>query len=221
MLRPWEIAPELAEDRLRLLACTVDRVRSEVLEAHEPEKGDGPWGFGCRAYERTCFALSKLADQPEHRDWFRVDAERLECTLRIGGVPIKFYRGEPTDPSPRALRGGLSASLRDLATGQISLFSQQAQASAAAGWFWLMAIETHSDGTVSRVMVLQASESGGIQNEWEIPLELPVAALAPVTSTRREGVDLPPPVVGAKNAALPFGRLNEPKAAANDVDEQQ
>lgn len=218
MLCPWEIAPELTEERLRLIACTVDRVRNGVLEAHEPDKGDGSWGFGCRAYERTCFALSKLADAEENRGWFKVEADRLECTLRVGGVPIKFYRGDPTDPNPRALRGGLIASLRDLLGGQQTLFPPDARERAASGWFWLMAIETHGDGTVSRVLVLQARESGEVQNEWEIPLELPVPAIAPVATMRREGVDLPPPKVGPKAPAVPLETNDELGTASSDVD---
>lgn len=196
---PWEVSPQLTEQRLRLIASTFDRVRDEVFEAHEPDKGDGNWGFGCRAYERTCFQLSKLSEDAAHRDWLKVEAQRLQCTLRIGDIPIKFYRGEPTDPTPRALRGGVAAALRDAARGQATMHEKFGmQPKEDSEWFWLIAIETHGNGTVSRVILIQATEAGDVRNDWEVPLESGVPAVAEVATMQREGVDLAPPMVGPK-----------------------
>jgi hypothetical protein len=196
---PWEVASELTEVRLRLIAAVFDRVRKEVAELHEPEKGDGNWGFGCRAYERTCFALSRMAKEDEYKEWLSVDVGGLVCTLRVAGIPIKFYRGDPADPSPRALRGAVNAALHDVRSGQASMFSMFERGDMPeTTLFWLLAIDTHPDLTVSRVVIFQANEYGSARNEWEIPLDETVSAVASVNAFRPEGVDLAPPVVQSK-----------------------
>lgn len=193
---PWEVEPAMTEERLGLIARKINEVRDEVFDTQEPSKGDGPWIFGCRSYGRTCFALSRMAETT-CIDWLRVEAEKLSCTLRIGGVALKFYRGESDDPTPRALRGGASVALRDATTGQGQLYAELDRTPDDA-WFWLMAIETHGDGTVSRVTVLQATEEGHVRNQWDVPLTEPVRALADVSGMQREAVELDPPVVGPK-----------------------
>ncbi|HEY0469902.1 MAG TPA: hypothetical protein VGC79_37205 [Polyangiaceae bacterium] len=156
--------------------------------------------------------MSKLSTDPAHRDWLTVQAQALECTVLIGGIPIKFYRGEPTDPTPRALRGGVTAArrnglaqaLRDRKRGQATMFELFGQQPKDDGsWFWLFAIETHEDGTMSRAVLLQATEDGDVRNDWDVPLDPSAPALADVTSMQREGVDLLPPPVGPKTVELP------------------
>jgi hypothetical protein len=197
---PWELAPELTEGRLRKLAATIERARSGALDGHDPEQGDSDWSLGCRAYSRTCGALSKLAlaEAKSATPWFTAEFEGLACLLRIGGVPIKFYHGSPNDPSQRALRG-LDAAARDALSGQTSLFSYLPSYEAREEWHWLMAVETHgAGGSVSSVVIFQATVSGSMRNPWPIPLEERIPTLAEVTDMQREGVDLPPPVVGPK-----------------------
>jgi len=213
---PWEITPAFTEQRLRLIAAVFDQVRKDLVELHEPEKGDGSWSFGCRAYERTCFALSKLAEEPANAAWLRVEFDKLACTLRIESVPVKFYRGDPDDPTPRALRGGVAAALRDVKRGQTNFFARLGEALPDDGWFWLIAIDTHMDGSVARVVVVQATESGETRDPWDVPLEGPVVAIAEVGSIQREGVDLPPPAVGPKRAASEDETSAEPEVAADD-----
>ncbi len=196
---PWQVAPALTEARLRLIAAVFDRVRNEVAQLHQPEKGDGNWGFGCRSYERTCFAFERMAEEEPYKAWMTVVRGGLECTLRVESIPIKFYRGDPADPTPRVLRGAANAALRDVRTGQASMFAMFDSGHASDdGLFWLLAIDTHPDLTVSRVVIFQADEYGSVHNEWEIPLDESVHAVANVTPIRPEGVDLPPPVVQSR-----------------------
>jgi len=217
---PWEVTPQLTGSRLQLIAAIFDKVRKDLLELHEPDKGDGGWSFGCRAYERTCFSLSKLAESAENSSWLKVEFDKLACTLRIDGVPLKFYRGAPEDPTPRALRGGVSIALRDARSGQTNLFQLFGEKQwQDDGWFWLLAIDTHGDGSVSRVVIIQATESGQTRYPWEVPLEAQVAAVAEVTTMQRDGVDLPPPQVGPKakeNAG--DATTAEPRVAGDDAD---
>lgn len=189
---PSETTPALTADRLRLLAATITRVRADARDGHEPEKGDDAWTFGCRAYRRTCFAFHGLAETGDH-PWLRVEEQGLACTLLIEAEPIKFYRGDAENPSPRSLRRGVDEAIRQ---GKLSFYEDELATS--DGWFWLLAIETHDDGSVLRIAVFQANKNNETRNLYFIPTEVPIAVVSPVTPIQREGVDLAPPLVTPK-----------------------
>ncbi|WP_438015611.1 hypothetical protein WMF18_32745 [Sorangium sp. So ce315] len=189
---PWEITPSLRPERLALLAKTIVDVRADARDGHAPEKGDNAWTFGCRAYSRTCFALGGLAASGEY-PWLRVEEDGLACTILVDGEPIKFYKGEAKRPTSRSLRRGLEAAVRQ---GKLSFFEDELRES--EGWFWLLAIETHEDGSVMRLAMLQANDKEETRNLYYIATDAPVTIATNVVSTQRDGIDLPPPAVGPK-----------------------
>lgn len=191
---PSEITPAFTTDRLQVIADAITRVRRDALEIHQPEKGDNAWTFGCICYARTCAALGVLEASKEH-DWLRVDAKGLACTILIEGEPLKFYKGDAEHPSDRSLRRGLEQAILQ---GKLA-FLKDEQAAETEGWFWLMAIETHEDGSVARIAVLQTNRAGEVRDTWFIPLEDGVVVATSATKREREGVELPPPVVGLKS----------------------
>lgn len=196
---PWIVAPALHDSRLRALAEAVDRVRSEALLDHFPDKGDDEWVFGCKAYRRTCFAFLKLAQMPANANWLAVECDGLACTLKVEGIAIKFYKGPADAPSDRALRG-LDAAVQAALAGQGSLFPSNDN---SLEWGWLMAIETHPDNTVARVVLLQATASGDLRNEWTVPHDGASLSLAAVAGMAQDGgVELAPPVVGPKQTGV-------------------
>lgn len=192
VFHPSTITPALAEDRLQLLAATIAQARADAREGHEPEKGDDAWTFGCRAYRRTCFAFQRLAESGEY-PWLVVEEHGLAFTLLLDGEPLKFYRGDAENPSSRSLRRGLDEAIRQ---GKLSFFEDEL--AAGDGWFWLLAIETHDDGSVLRIAVFQANENKETRNLYFIPMDTPVSALSPITYVVRDGVDLEPPLVTPK-----------------------
>lgn len=193
MAPPWEVCAPLTADRLHLLATTIAQVRADAREGHLPEKGDDAWVFGCRAYRRTCHALAGLELSGDH-PWLKVKEEGLACTLLIEGEPIKFYCGDPESPNPRSLRRGLDAAVR-----QHKLFFYEHElASEENGWFWLIALETHDDGSLLQAVVLQANSRGETRNLYFIPMDAPVPVVGSASREGREGVDLPPPAVGPR-----------------------
>lgn len=193
MTHPSDINAALTEERLQVLARTIAQVRAEALQGHEPEKGDNAWTFGCRAYSRTCFAFDRLELTGEY-PWLRTHTDGLAFTLIVAGEPIKFFRGDSTNPTSRSVQGGLHEAIRQ---GRLQ-FGEEGR-TFGEGWFWLLAIETHPDGTVMNVVVLQANQHGETRNVYVVPLEAtPIPAAARVLTTQREGVDLPPPEVGPK-----------------------
>lgn len=206
---PSEITPGFTTERLQMIARAIARVRRDALEAHQPEKGDNAWSFGCVCYVRTCAALSVLAASGEH-SWLRLEVEGLACTILIDGVPVKFYKGDAEHPTDRSLRRGLEQAILQ---GKLA-FMEDEHAAEMEGWFWLMAIETHEDGTVSRIAVLQTNRAGEIRGTWFIPIDERVTVATEATNQRREGVDLAPPAVGLKHA--PGRKANTSDAGRED-----
>jgi len=98
-LLPWQIHSALAQDRLTAVAGILWRVRAEVSLRMEPGKGDTLWGAGCAAYERSCRALSDAAAR-DLKAWLSVARAENHFLIKIGGVPVRFYRGDPEEPTP-------------------------------------------------------------------------------------------------------------------------
>ncbi len=185
--KPWEAHDELQEDRLIFLANIIKQVRHEALLVHEPSKGDTNWGLGCRVHERTCYSIKEASND---QTWLDVIDPSLHFVFSIGGVPIRFYRGEAESPNPRHLsRRYPEIEAQQLAFGFLLEESQ---------WLWRMAIETDNDGEVMRIVMVQVSESSDIKNLWTIPLTGNVPIITSVHHRQREGVDLEPPVIAPR-----------------------
>jgi hypothetical protein len=96
-IEPWLKYPDLKQERLVILANEIRRVRSECVEIHAPEDGDGDWSLGCRVYQRTFFAIKKLATTV---DWLTINPElqALQFSFSVGVIPLRYYKGDPDDP---------------------------------------------------------------------------------------------------------------------------
>jgi len=185
--KPWEAHIELQEDRLVFLATAIKQVRHAALLVHEPSKGDTNWGLGCRVHERTCFAIKEASDD---QTWLDVIDPSLHFVFSIGGVPIRFYRGDAESPNPRFL----SRRYPEIEAQQLAFeFPVEDRE-----WLWRMAIETDIDGEVMRIVMVQVSETGEIKNMWTIPLTDNVPIITPVHNRLREGVELEPPVIAPR-----------------------
>lgn len=99
VLLPWQIHPALTEERLTLLANVMWQVRVDVSLRMEPDKVDSLWGAGCSAYERTCRAVTQAATQ-DLRPWLSGEYADHHFLIKVGGVPIRFYRGDADDRTP-------------------------------------------------------------------------------------------------------------------------
>lgn len=184
--KPWEVDAALHEDRLRFIAELLLEIRAEVARAQEPDKGDGNWGLGCRAYERTAFRLIQLSGGGGY-PWLRAvnpSSNRLELALSIGGCPVRYLRGDSERPASRhVVRAEYQyrfwPSTRD-----------------DEGWYWLLVLETDELGNGTRVVVEQVNLTGEIRWAW-VAAETATGETpgAEVISIAREGADLPPPEV--------------------------
>jgi len=185
--KPWDAHSELKEDRLVFLASLIKQVRHDALPFHEPSKGDTNWGLGCRVHERTCHAIKEASN---NQPWLDVIDSSLHFVFSVGGVPIRFYRGEAENPNPRHLNRRYSEIEAQQLAFEFHLEDRQ--------WLWRMAIETDFDGEVFRIVMVQVSEGGDVKNIWTIPLTGKVPIITPIHKRQREGVDLEPPVIAPR-----------------------
>lgn len=220
LIEPWLISPALTPERLFRLAQIVVRVRARLAELHEPKQGDGKWGFGCRAYERTCFSFDQFAKSGEDQGMV-IEMDLLECRMSFDGVPITFFRGDAERPPAKVLRRGLKNLMEQMQAQPRLPFPEEELAEEKLaedeGWFWLLAIDTKDDGTVLSVGVVQANAEGQIRNPWLIPLDAPVAVVGSATPMQREAVKLPPPQVGVKTDAEVAEGDSNGETKGNDI----
>lgn len=188
---PWEIAAALTEERLRAVAAIFCTVRKEAVEAHEPSKGDTTWGLGCRSYERILRAIEYAATLPEYRPWLSiVERNGLAFTFAIGGVPVRFYAGDPENPPERAIaRFAAEMEQFDLMLDHGLIMSE-----ASDSWpFRLIVSHDRATNLISGITLIQIDAAGDAHNPYSIPL--PAMPSAVNLTTQRAGVELPPPVV--------------------------
>jgi hypothetical protein len=178
---PWIKYPDLTEARLQILAEEIRSVRHTAILAHEPHRGDGDWGLGCRAYERTCFAIREAS---KRHSWLRINPEQklLQFSFSVGSIPIRFYKGEPDDP-PSHYLGHTYGELRHIQ------FSLDLGNRPPVDRVLRLAVETGVDREVSAITLVECNEASEIENTFSIPFE---ARINNVMSMQAPAVDLPP-----------------------------
>lgn len=196
--KPWEIHPDLTEERLAFLARLIRSVRAEAVDAHDPVKGDTSWGLGCRSHERTLFAITNAAAGIA-ASWLTVIEPGLHFVFAVGSVPLRFYRGEADHPPTKSLQRNYV----EIVQAQTSLFSlpgfETPATAVAAAYLWRIAIETNFDGSVDRVVLVEVSEDGqSIRTTYEIP-ESASGYVASTEPKLKDGTALPAPTVGLKS----------------------
>lgn len=195
---PWEIHPDLTEERLAFLARLIRSVRADAVDAHDPDKGDTSWGLGCRSHERTLFAIINAAAGIAS-SWLSVIEPGLHFVFAVGSVPLRFYRGEAEHPPTKSLQRNYA----EIVQAQTSMFSLPGFATPVRNdlraYLWRIAIETNFDGSVDRVVLVEVSEDGqSLRTIHEIP-ESTVGYVAATEPKRKEGKPLPPPSVELKS----------------------
>lgn len=105
----------------------------------------------------------------------------------IGGVPLRFYRGDPDSP-PGRYREVLS---EEIQAKQLAFEFMKQPAFRGALRF---AVETSGDGEVSAIYLIQVDSEERIRGTWTI-MRSAVPQVASIDQ-RKEPAQLPPPSVG-------------------------
>lgn len=167
-LNYWEMAAELTEDRMLSIASLLVRVRHDALATHEPDKGDSPWGFGCRVYDRCRNSIIKAAEKSE---WLSIIDPTLHFVFAVGGVPVRFGNGDIEQPKSRLLRR------------RPGEFRAQQLAFDALGpeyveGRWRIIYDTDNETmAIEEVVLVQANGSGDVLNSWPLDVTTTVVPL--------------------------------------------
>jgi hypothetical protein len=177
---PWSKYPSLTKDRLTTVGGIVRRVRSDTADPHDSAGGDIGWSLGCRAYARTCFSIRQaVADYV----WLSIVSEEQmhRFTFAIGGVPVRFYHGEASDPPSKYLERTFGE------FRQHEMFSSEEFPNDCV---LRLAIETDAKGRASTITLLEVgSENRPTGNGYEIPTD----DLRKVVIIHAKGIDVPAP----------------------------
>jgi hypothetical protein len=170
---PWEIDPSLKAKRLLLLARLAVETRAEALAEADREAGDTNWGIGCKAHERFCHRVQKLAETTE-RSWLRVHRDGLSLVSFFEGVAVRAYHGDAERPHARHVYAAQAESHREAPDPrQLALaFGDEMVLPPAERWAWLMAVETDDEGRAEQVVFFQANAQGAKRHRWVAPVAI-------------------------------------------------
>lgn len=179
---PWELHPDLTEDRLRYVAETIRRVRNTTIDAIEAERV--PWGAGCLIYDRT---RAEISQQAMTNDWLSILDGSMCFVFKIGSVPVRFYKGPPEEPTDRTLAD------HNPELDQLSLaFGEKGK-----DVRWRYAVETDIDGKVLKVSFVGIDEFRVVRSQWDYDAKR-VVHLTPKAEQPAIAKKLPPPSVSIK-----------------------
>jgi len=181
---PWAKYPALTKQRLSAIAVAMRDVRDQTVPLHDVAAGDNAWSLGCRIYARTLFALRRAS---ETREWLTIlpESEALRFTFAIGGVPLKFYRGDVED-APGHCR--IISEAESLAR-QLLL---DLEGIAIEDRLLRLVVDTNAEGSTLSVTLIEMDKSGRLTGRYSIPFdadgERAISILPP-------GVDPGPPSI--------------------------
>lgn len=186
---PCDCHPDLAEDRLQLLAQFFAETRAAIVELHEPLKGDDTWSLGCRGFARWRNLLTVKANSGEW-PWLRIINPGKKFIFAIGAVPVRFYRGQLHKAPARTL----AHTFEELAQLSLAFPADEAD---LRNLKWRFAIATDYLGLPSSVIFAGlSSEDGKVAHHWEIPFDV-VASIDLPDVRHNDIVELPAPQIAA------------------------
>ncbi|GAA2877255.1 hypothetical protein GGQ99_000163 [Aminobacter niigataensis] len=181
---PWEMHPDLTEDRLAKVAELICRGRNDAVLWQNEEIGDDSWVLGCRAFQ-ACRHQIISAEANGDFPWLSVADNSKHLVFSIGAVPVRFYRGLAEEPTSRTMRQSFP---------ELQQMSMLFPGEEAGQLLYRFAVETDIDGTVTSIKFV------GLLGEtakliWEVPLVASVGAPISINAPA-DGVELDSPVVG-------------------------
>lgn len=206
MSKPSDFHPGLTDERLAIVAKIITDARHECAIRHEAKMGDNNWTTGSRAYEWSCYGV--VRGSMKH-PWLTIveggnsietatgtEAFRtgLKFVFAVGGMPLRFYKGEPSDVPKRSLR----VTYPELAARQVAMTF--GESTAPTPHALRLAVEVDEDGEVSRITLVQVMDEDAthIGETWVITQTPVPANVAQFTPKKEEGKDLGEPIVGSR-----------------------
>lgn len=112
--------------------------------------------------------------------------DQQQFIFAIGGVPVRFFRGDSESPPAHNLEVAPEAMQQmELCYGHENPFDL----------IWRIAIETNGLGEVLRIVLIGAHTEGGVDFRFVIPPDETLAIFVPPQMPVRRGITLPAPSV--------------------------
>lgn len=181
---PWEFHPDLTEERLVRIAEFIVEGRQVAVELHNESEGDDGWTLGCRAFQFVRFRILRAVD--EGLVWLRAIDRTMHLVFQIGQVPVRFYRGEPSEPTERTLNQ-TNDELKQLSL----VFPDHDSARDLAYRF---AIDTDVDGSALAIYFVGLRGKSAVLN-WQVPVEIGGVISGGVGRPATEPVELDAPEI--------------------------
>ncbi|WP_028489825.1 hypothetical protein [Thiothrix lacustris] len=180
MMNPWDVNPDLQQERLIQLANMLAEVRADVVDLHNPELGDTRKSLGFRAYECSRSHCIDKAGQLGF-EWLGVLTEDRRFTLKVGSIPVRFWKGEPEKlPSGKLLRS-------PEALNQIELFHPK---NSDNELIWFCILDANFKGLIERAYFVGYTEIGEIVINWQIPIRGSITLISDVNHMPSDGIEL-------------------------------
>lgn len=181
---PWDYHSELTEDRLVKVAQLLARGRGSAVDRFDPAIGDDRWTMGVCAYQYGCYQIKQAVGMPGF-EWLGVIDASKHFQFSIGGVPMRFWRGNPTEPTAKI----------SVPTPFEQLWLDLEPGVPTAGVVFRIGVTIDEEGAL-----LGASFVALRDNQPEMVWPLPLAEAEPLIilldDARPEGRELPAPSVG-------------------------
>lgn len=195
---PWDRYPPLTQERLELTADLIRVARRETVLLHDTAAGDNAWSLGCRVYARSCFAIRNAA---RTYDWLKVVAELdgLSFTFAIGGVPLRFFRGDPDDPPSRYLA---------ISFGELRQLQLNLDDGVSTDRLIRIAVETIVTGEASDITLVEMDEAGNVTDTYLIAQQGRMSQVSGnVVPLQTRPVELPPVTLEPNDEAADNTRM--------------
>jgi hypothetical protein len=183
-MRPWEYHPELTEERLVQIAQLLELGRGDAVDRHDPTIGGDGWTLGVCAYNYGCFQISRAAGTPGF-EWLRVINPSKHFQFSVGCVPMRFWRGDPSDPTSKIVA----------ATEFEQLLLDLEPERPIAGVLFRISVTTDFDGALLGASFV-ALRNGEPETVWPLPLADAAPLIVAIGDDKPAGRDLSPPPVG-------------------------
>ncbi|WP_288430358.1 hypothetical protein [uncultured Agrobacterium sp.] len=181
---PWDYHPELTSERLVKIAQLLALGRGDAVDRFDPLIGDDNWTLGVHAYSCSCFQISRAAEASGF-EWLKVVDPSKHFQFSVGGVPMRFWRGDPSSPSSKI----------SLATPSEQLLLELEPNVPTAGVLFRLGVTTDVDGALLGASFV-ALRNDQPELIWPIPISEAEPLIVLIDDDRPEGVDLPAPAVG-------------------------
>lgn len=184
--KPSDYHPHLTDDRLSAIAEMLFSARYEAAQLHDPKSGDDAWSLGCRGF---AWCRNRLLRKTASRDWpwLGIVSASKRLIVRIGDVPVRFYRGISDNPPQKTL-----ANWSDETQQLVFAFGEDSD---LKDMKWRFVIETGFLGEPIKVIFAGYTDAGKVYCSWDIRTPAEILKLTPPLNNIPAGVEIAAPTV--------------------------